>query len=379
MNIEVKNSKDVYVIATGTIDTNAASFFDEQINLVRAKNPDKKIYIDFTKVKMITSACIRCLLKFKKNNYNFELIGVNKEVYTVLKLTGMNEILNLEQETISVNIEGCKLLGKGFHSEVYQINDETIAKIYYDLPDIDMLINERIIAQQAFVKGVPTEISFGMCESNGRPGLVYELVDADTLLSIFVDDETKMEELVPQYVDIVKKMHRFDSNGIIAIPDTKEILQKDIDTIRNYLQDDYCVKLQNLLDNIPNSNHLLHGDAHPGNVMLTNKGMVFIDLSDMRTGDEIFDLVYLHRTLIQFNKIAGNTYALKQEQAAKLYRLFFDEYYKDETEDRKRELDSKIYLLSLISITARFLRKNPNDEESIRMLNELKEITIKRD
>lgn len=41
-------------------------FFDEQINLVRAKNPDKKIYIDFTKVKMITSACIRCLLKFKK-------------------------------------------------------------------------------------------------------------------------------------------------------------------------------------------------------------------------------------------------------------------------------------------------------------------------
>lgn len=42
----------------------------------------------------------------------------------------MSEILNIEQETLSVDTTGCKLLGKGFHSEVYKLNDETIAKVY---------------------------------------------------------------------------------------------------------------------------------------------------------------------------------------------------------------------------------------------------------
>lgn len=64
------------------------------------------------------------------------------------------------------------------------------------MSDIDMLITERIIAKQAFVKGVPTEISFGLCESDGKAGLVYELVDAETLLSIFSKDDSTIEKYV---------------------------------------------------------------------------------------------------------------------------------------------------------------------------------------
>lgn len=374
INIEIKeDSREIYVIVTGTIETDASYFFGDKIEQIHSLNPNKKIIIDFTKVRMITSACLRQLLKFKKENYDFELVGVNKEVYTVFKITGMDKILNLEQETISVNTEGCKLLGKGFHSEVYKLNNEIIAKIYYDLPDIDMLINERIIAQQAFIKGVPTEISFGMCESNGKAGLLYELVDADTLLSALVKDDTKMQELVLKYVELVKKMHEFDSEDIIAIPDAKQILSKDIDTLRDFLSNDACNKLQAVLDSIPNNNNLLHGDPHPANVMLTNKGMIFIDLSDMRVGNEIFDLVYLHRTFIQFNKLKDNTYALKPEQTIKLWKMFFDEYYKENSEEEKREIEDKISLLSLISITARFLRKDPNTDNAKLMFNELKQ------
>lgn len=366
---KVLSSIEIYIVVTGIIDTISSETFGKYVYECHNKYPKSKITIDFTKVEMITSACMRYLLKFKKDEINYELVGVKREVYTVLKLSGMSEVLNIEQETISVDTTGCKLLGKGFHSEVYKLNDETIAKVYYDLPDIDMLITERIIAKQAFVKGVPTEISFGLCESDGKAGLVYELVDAETLLSIFSKDDSSIEKYVKDYVEIVKKINTFDSEGIIEIPKAKDILGNDVNYLKDYLNINEYQTLSNILNSVEDSNHLLHGDPHPANVMLTNKGMVFIDLSDMRTGNKLFDLVYLNRTLIQFQKFPDN-YALNKEQCNKLWTLFVNEYYKDES-NVEREL-AIIDVLSITSITVKFLMKDVTSENGYTLLEELK-------
>ena len=372
MNME-KNTfkieiKDECILCFGTIDDKACLELDKCVELKK----DDKFIIDFSKVMMITSNLVDCLNRYLDKQYKFELKGINKEIYTIFKYVGLDKRLGLAQQSASVNVEGCKLLGKGFHSAVYQIDEDKIAKIYYDLPNIDMLINERIVARQAFVKGVPTEISFGICESEGKIGLMYELVNAKTLLSLFVQDENNIEKYVKDYVSILKKINTFDSNGIVSIPHVNDILNDDINDIEKHLGKDGADKLRNVLNSMGDSYNLLHGDAHPANVMLTDRGMVFIDLSDMRTGSGIFDLVYLHRTFIQFNKLPSNTYELKSNQTKKLWKLFFNEYYSDKTEDEKKILEDKISLMSLVSITARFLRKDVNAPNTIMMYDELK-------
>ena len=191
-------------------------------HFIENENPTKKLIIDFANVEMITSAGIRQLLLFEKKNYNYELINLKAEVSTVLDLTGMSDILKLEDKVLSINVDNCEVLGKGFSSCVYKIDNDRIAKVYYKVKNIDQPIRERMIAKQAFVKGVPTEICYCLCEAKGMPGLIYELVDAKTLLSVFAEDITNVDKYIKDYVKLVKEMHTFNGDGITGIYNEKE-------------------------------------------------------------------------------------------------------------------------------------------------------------
>ena len=246
-----------------------------------------------------------------------------------------------------------------------------IAKVYYEAPSIDMAIRERMIAKQAFVKGVPTEISFELCEANSRPGLLYELVDAKTLLSTLVDHPEDIDKYVKKYVELVKEMHNYDGNGINGIYNKKEVFNYEVSVVSKYLPIDCLNKLEEVKNLIPDSNMLVHGDPHPANIMLTTRGMIFIDLSDMGIGDEKFDLMYLYRTLILFNKLPNSTYALNQYYCQKLWDSFIEEYYKGlETKYIENEL-RLIRILALNSISSRFLLKDPESANAKQMLDEL--------
>lgn len=76
-----------YIVVTGIIDTISSEDFGNYVYDCHKEYPKAKITIDFTKAEMITSACMRYFLKFKKDGINYELAGVKREVYTVLKLT----------------------------------------------------------------------------------------------------------------------------------------------------------------------------------------------------------------------------------------------------------------------------------------------------
>lgn len=381
MKVDIVNQNDFEIVikVNGLIDTLSSKELSSFVLDVNKNNPKAKIIIDFDDVEFITSACIDFLKEFSINN-NLELINTSREVYTILTLTNMQDIVKDKQNTLSIETEGCKMIGKGFTSEVYKLDDETIAKVYYDLPSLATLLSERIIAKKAFVKGVPTEISFGICECHGKPGLVYELVNAETLLSILSKDFTKVDELIENYVNIVKEVHKYDSEGIPELPNSKQVLRKDIEVLSNHYSIDEIAKLKKQLDRIPDSTKLLHGDPHPANIMVKDdNSMSYIDLSDMRVGDEIIDLVYLNRTLHQFAKMPGNKYALNLSQTNHLWNLFFNEYYKDLNEEEKQSKEQLIELMSLISITARFfVRPTPSSIIDI-FYNELKDKISKLD
>lgn len=376
LEITVKEITDSEVLVSidGFIDSVTHEEFAKTITEIHDDNLNKKLVLDFKKVKMITSACIRCLMVFEKNKYDFEMLNVSREVFTVFKLTGVSALFDINTKAISVCTDGCKVLGKGYTSEVFRLDNETIVKVYYnidDIEDIDGAIRERMIAKQAFIKGVPTEISFGLCESNGMPGLVYELVNANTLMSVLVEDDNNIDKYIKDYVKLVKKVHEFDNTGMNGIYDLKKDYLKDADFIKQYIPAKCYEAITKLKDEIPDSNHLLHGDCHPGNVMLTEKGMLFIDLSDMGFGDEKFDLMFLYRTLKLFSLLPNDTYPLKKEQSHKLWDAFISEYYKDKDDAYVQNELRTIKLLALNSIIKRFCGKDPNSFESKFFIDEL--------
>lgn len=68
-------------------------------------------------------------------------------------------------------------------------------------------------------------------------------------------------------------------------------------------------KLRLIYENIPDRHTFIHGDCHPGNVMLKNGEMMFIDLSTSGTGHPIFDMM----SMCQIYHVRGKNEEARQQ------------------------------------------------------------------
>ncbi|MBR0120030.1 MAG: hypothetical protein IJM01_07900 [Eubacterium sp.] len=75
----------------------------------------------------------------------------------------------------TISVEGCESIGRGAHGEVFRIAPDTAVKVYYPDITMDRIERELNYAQKAFVKGVPTAISFDIVRVGDRYGAVFEL------------------------------------------------------------------------------------------------------------------------------------------------------------------------------------------------------------
>ena len=73
-------------------------------------------------------------------------------------------------------------------------------------------------------------------------------------------------------------------------------------SIRESLPDDIYHKLKKILETIPESDHVIHGDYHMKNVMLQNGEPMLIDMDNISLGHPIFDLQALYVTYKAFEE-----------------------------------------------------------------------------
>ncbi|MCQ2749744.1 MAG: hypothetical protein MJ246_07345 [Clostridia bacterium] len=78
-------------------------------------------------------------------------------------------------------IEGKEIIASGAMGDCIRLNDEQILKLYQVGIPKAVAVEEKIKSKEAFVKGIPTAISFDLVECGERYGVIYELINAKTL------------------------------------------------------------------------------------------------------------------------------------------------------------------------------------------------------
>ena len=122
-------------------------------------------------------------------------------------MTGFTELFNVSKKMKTVSVEGCEVIGKGAYGTVYKIDEDTIVKVY-DSPDsLPLIENERKKSKQAFIKGIPTAISYDIVRVGDSYGSVFELLQADNLNDYYLDNPGKEDEIIDQYVQMLKTVH----------------------------------------------------------------------------------------------------------------------------------------------------------------------------
>ena len=314
----------MYIIK-GKIDSNNASEFEKEL---LAELPKE---LDASMLEYISSAGLRVLLKLTKTVGEVTINNVSSEVYDIFDVTGFTNILNVNKALREISIEGKKIIGKGGNGTVYRFDDETIVKVYR--PDISLVTidRERAYARAAFVAGIPSVIAYDMVKVGDSYGVVYEAMNSDNLGRAISNDPGHTDDYVAKYVALAKKLHStpIKNSSIISL---KDFLMRKADHtfMREYLEQNEIDVLKDIINAMADRDTLVHGDLHPGNIMLQDGELMLIDMGEVTLGVPIYDVAAVYRDLIsapQNNSgIIEQSTGLKSQQCIKVGKKFLAMY-----------------------------------------------------
>ena len=294
-------SKAAVIRLSGRIDSNNSGQAESRIMAQLAECGATSAVLDMEELEYISSAGLRVILRVKKTCPDLKITGVNSEVYEILEMTGFTEMMPVEKAYRVVSIEGCEVIGEGFNGKVYRIDQDNVVKVYKNADALAEIQHEREVARLALILGVPTAISYDVVRVGDSYGSVFELLNARSFAKILAEEPERMDWCVKEYVDMLKKIH-----GITVpagkLPSIKEKMVKRARASAASLPADCGEKLVRLMEAIPESDHMIHGDYHTKNIVLVGDEVLLIDMDTLSVGHPIFELAQMYNSYVGFSE-----------------------------------------------------------------------------
>lgn len=320
----------------GRIDSNNAAEAERDIFSLVEETGAENVVLDAAGTEYISSAGLRVILKLKKTIDNSKVINASPEVYEIFEMTGFAEIIDIEKALREISVEGCEKIGEGGFGIVYRIDDETIVKVYKSA-GTDTIKREMNYAKQAFIKGVPTAISYDMVKCGDRYGVVFELIKSDTLANALTANPEKFDEYAEKYINLVRTVHSTDVSDIISVR-ANDLYRGTFAKIKNHLTDDEYGELMRLFDAIPDRNTMVHGDLHARNIMIQNGELLLIDMDEIMCGHPIYDLCNIYYAYTEMPKRGDadtmRYLGISADMCKRLIEKFNEKYFGGLTDDR---------------------------------------------
>lgn len=291
----------------GRIDSaNSAEFEKKLLSVTRENFAD--IILDASELEYISSAGLRALLKLKKETKRtVSVVNVTPEIYDIFSVTGFDNILDVKKAIREIDIMGCEIIGQGGNGTVYRLDDDKILKTYRPNVTIEEIEKERTAAKTALVNGIPCVIAYDLVKCGESYGIVFEMLKSDTLGHAIVNHPEKFDEYIEKYVALAKELHNANlAEG--SFRKIKDLLHSRVPNLSRWCTDEELKLINSLIDEIPDGNALIHGDFHPGNIMIQNDDLLLIDMPDVSMGAKIWDVAAIYRDMISAPQVSdGDT------------------------------------------------------------------------
>ena len=309
----------------GKIDSTNAPEFEKEL---MAALPTE---IDAAELEYISSAGLRVLLKLRKEAGEVTVTNVSPEVYEILDVTGFTSILNVKKAYKEIDLTDKKIIGQGGNGTVYRLDDERIVKVYRSEHSLEYIEREQQYAKAAFVSGIPSVIAFDVVKAGDNYGVVFEAMNSDSLGHALSTEPEKRDEYLMKYVQLAKTLHTTPMTDD-TIETLKSLLYQrlDDDFMRENLKPEEIDTLRDIIDSMKDVDTLVHGDFHPGNIMLQDGELMLIDMGEVTRGVPIYDVASVFRDLISAPKsnpdICRTSMGLEPELAVEIGTKFIAMY-----------------------------------------------------
>lgn len=334
------------------IDTNNAEEVRREIDAVCANEKISSVVVDAAKLEYISSIGLRILLGLRKKFDKFRVINVSDSVYEIFDTTKFTDLMDVEKVHRNISIENCPEIGKGACGTVYKLDDETVVKVFYSDYEYEKIVTERDNSRKAFANGINTAIPFDIVKVGENYGLIYEIINAESLLNLMTKERDKLGYYTEIYADYVKKMHKttFESG---CYPDIRTIWCEKFKNVESFLTSEETDIIKKCIMDIPDRNTFVHGDINFGNLMYGNSEAILIDMDKAALGHPIYDiavLYYSHKLLP--NIVPPFILALMSnfsaDELALIWNKFCEIYFDCKTDAERCSYEDEIYPYAIL-------------------------------
>ncbi|MCR5475228.1 MAG: HD domain-containing protein [Lachnospiraceae bacterium] len=276
-----------------------------------------------------------------------------------------------------VSVEGCELLGQGAKGEVYRYDEELVIKVFNERNTYHDVEHEIGQARKAFILGIPTAISFGIVSVGKKYGAMFEMVDSDTLSRCIARSPGQVEQYAAIMAELAGTIHGIKVSAEDGFPSVYDRLRRYIRGGVSLEDEALGARCMKLIDDLPETYTLVHGDFHTGNVFLQKGEPLLIDMDRISTGHpiaELSDLYYFYAILKEDDPAAVEKFmGFSCDVAGQFLDCFLKAYLKTEDEDRLRPVKEKASLIGYSRLIKKIRKKGTltdADKEKIKGFTE---------
>ena len=355
---------------TGSIDSTNAQQVEEE--LMATVGDATNVVLDLGGVGYLSSYGIRTIMRLAKRCTRFELVNVQPDVYDVLSMTGLTEMLTVRRRLRNISVDGLKQIGAGAFGRVYRLDPERVIKVYSpQVNPLDKIERERLAARAAFVHDIPSAIPFEVVRVGQEHGIIYELIDAQTLGEAVMANPAQVDDYATRMSQLLRKLHstHFDAG---SLPVARGIFHGWVDVAEKsgLYRTDTIAELRRVVDDLGAADTFVHGDFHPANIMvMPDKELLLIDMGDASMGNPLIDVAGTFHVLRIATRRPGGAERLTgmtQELLDRLWDVFVRTYYNvaDGDDARMEELERKLRFAALPRTMGSTARTKLLDDET---------------
>ena len=363
--IEFRTDKDIlYISLDGRIDASNAAEVENSIAEIRKANQGLHTVLDADTLEYISSAGLRIMLRLRKEEPKLAIINVSPEVYSVFEMTGFTEMMTVEKTYPRISVDNCEFIAKGANGAVYRYDDETIVKQYFNRDALPEIMQERENSRKAFVLGVNTAIPYGIVRIGDGYGSLTELLNATSVTKLIRANTDDLSQSVAYFIDTIKEVHSIETQGD-ELPDFKKWVLQWVDFLSEYLDDAHAKKMRSLIEGIPDSKFVIHGDYHTNNVMVQNGEPILIDMDTLAVGHPILELGSMYNAFVGFGELNKSNIksflGFDSETAQRFWRLSLARYLGTDDEKVIDGVENKAKVIGYMRLLRRCLRRGADE------------------
>ena len=360
--MEYRTDKDIlYIALEGRIDASNSAEVENEINEIRKSHQGMHTVLDADNLEYISSAGLRIMLRLRKEEPGLAIINVSTEVYGVFEMTGFTEMMTVEKTYPRINVDNCEFIAKGANGAVYRYDNETIVKQYFNRDALPEIMQERENSRRAFVLGVNTAIPYGIVRIGDGYGCLTELLNATSVTKLIRANKDDLSQSVAYSIDTIKEVHAIETQEG-ELPDFKKWVLQWVDFLADYLDAAHAQKMRTLIEGIPDSNFIIHGDYHTNNVMVQNGEPILIDMDTLAVGHPVLELGSMFNAFVGFGEIdvegTENFFGFDYGTAKRFWRLSLARYLGTDDENTITDIENKAKVIGYMRILRRALRRD---------------------